>query len=59
VEHTQRHPALRRRVQKISITLVVLEEFLVISVFHKTKIPTVDKSSRCTLNLTKIKFGKK
>jgi hypothetical protein len=31
-----------RRVQKISITLANLEEFLVISIFHETKIPTVD-----------------
>jgi hypothetical protein len=32
----------RRRVQKISITLAILEEFLVISIFHEMKIPTVD-----------------
>jgi hypothetical protein len=31
-----------RRVQKISITLAILEEILVISIFHETKIPTVD-----------------
>jgi hypothetical protein len=31
-----------RRVQKISITLANLAEFLVISIFHETKIPTVD-----------------
>jgi hypothetical protein len=33
----------RRREQKRSITLANLEEFLVISIFHETKIPTVDK----------------
>jgi hypothetical protein len=32
------HPAI----QKNSITLAILEEFLVISIFHETKIPTVD-----------------
>jgi hypothetical protein len=36
-------PNLRgRRVQKISITLANLAEFLVISIFHETKIPKVD-----------------
>jgi hypothetical protein len=30
------------RVQKNSITLAILVEFLVISFFHETKIPTVD-----------------
>jgi hypothetical protein len=29
-------------VQNISITLAILVEFLVISVFHETKFPTVD-----------------
>jgi hypothetical protein len=32
----------RRGVQKISITLAILMEFLVKSLFHETKIPTVD-----------------
>jgi hypothetical protein len=41
VEHTQMHPALKR-VQKISITLANLEEYLVISIFHEMKIPMVD-----------------
>jgi hypothetical protein len=31
-----------RRVQKISNTLAKLVEFLVISISHETKIPTVD-----------------
>jgi hypothetical protein len=34
--------AYSRRVQKISITLAILEEFLVNSLFHETKIPTID-----------------
>jgi hypothetical protein len=42
VEHTQMHPALKKGVQKISITLANLEEFFVISLFHEPKIPTVD-----------------
>jgi hypothetical protein len=41
VEHTQIHPALKKGT-KISITLANLAEFLVISIFHETKIPTVD-----------------
>ena len=32
----------RRRVQNISIILANLEELLVISLFHETKIPMVD-----------------
>jgi hypothetical protein len=32
----------QRRIQKISITLAILMEFLVISLFHEAKIPTVD-----------------
>jgi hypothetical protein len=31
-----------RGVQKISITLAIFEDFLVISIFHETKIPMVD-----------------
>jgi hypothetical protein len=31
-----------RRVQKNSITLAILEEFLVISIFYETKIPMVN-----------------
>jgi hypothetical protein len=41
VEHTQMHPALKKGT-KISITLAILVEFLVISLFHETKIPMVD-----------------
>jgi hypothetical protein len=41
VEHTQMHLALKKGT-KISITLAIFEEFLVISIFHETKIPTVD-----------------
>jgi hypothetical protein len=43
VEHTQIHPALKRGTKKISITLAILMGFLVNSLFHETKIPTVDK----------------
>jgi hypothetical protein len=35
------HPALKKGT-KISITLAILVEFLVISLFHETKIPMVD-----------------
>jgi hypothetical protein len=35
-------PCIKKGVQKISITLPNLEEFLVISIFHETKIPTID-----------------
>jgi hypothetical protein len=41
VEQTQMHPALKEGT-KISITLANLEEFLVISFFHETKIRMVD-----------------
>jgi hypothetical protein len=43
------------RVQKNSITLAILMEFFVISIFLQTKIPMVDM---IILNLGKIKFGK-
>jgi hypothetical protein len=44
MEHTQMHHCTLqwRRVQKISITLTILEEFFVISIFCETKIPTVN-----------------
>jgi hypothetical protein len=49
-----------RRVQKISIILANLEEFLVIPILHETNIPMVYIwRSRCTLNFKKIKFEKK
>jgi hypothetical protein len=41
VEHTQIHLALKKGTKK-SITLANLEEFLVISIFHETKIPMTD-----------------
>jgi hypothetical protein len=48
-----------RRVQIISITLAILEEFLVISLFHETKIPMVDTKvqvySNFFLNWKKMK----
>jgi hypothetical protein len=40
VEHTQMHPAPKKDT-KISIILVNLEEFLVISIFHETKISKI------------------
>jgi hypothetical protein len=45
--------------KKNSITLAKLVEFFVISVFHETKIRTVDLKVQSTLNLGKIKFQKK
>ena len=39
--HTQMHLAQKKGI-KISITLAILEEFLVNSIFHETKIPMVD-----------------
>jgi hypothetical protein len=41
VEHIQIHPALMRGT-KNSITLAIPVGFLVNSLFHETKIPTVD-----------------
>jgi hypothetical protein len=41
VEHTHMHPTLKKGT-KISITLAILVEFFVISLFHGTKISTVD-----------------
>jgi hypothetical protein len=41
VEHTQMYPTLKKGT-KISITLAILVEFFVISLFHQTKLPTVD-----------------
>jgi hypothetical protein len=35
-------PCNKKKVQKISITLANLEDFLVISIFDKPKIPIVD-----------------
>jgi hypothetical protein len=49
----------RRRVQKISITLAILEEFLVISIFHEMKIPTVDVKVHMYSKFRKTKIWKK
>jgi hypothetical protein len=56
VEHTQMHLALKKGT-KNSITLAILEEFLVISNFHKTKIPTVDMTFH-VYSKFRGKFGK-
>jgi hypothetical protein len=47
-----------RRVQKISITLAILVEFFVISLFHETKIPTVDMMVQVSSNFSKKQFKK-
>jgi hypothetical protein len=52
------HPALKNGT-KISITLANLEEFLVISIFHETKIPTVDMKVHVFSKSRKNKFCKK
>jgi hypothetical protein len=52
------HPALKRGT-KISITLAKLVEFLVISIFHKTKIQTVDMKVQVYSKFSKNKIPKK
>jgi hypothetical protein len=42
-----------RRVQKKSIPLTILVEFLVISLFHETKIPMVDMKVQVSSNFNK------
>jgi hypothetical protein len=51
------HHALKKD-KKNSITLAILVEFFVISLFHETKIPTVDMKVQMHSNFSK-KFGKK
>jgi hypothetical protein len=51
------HLALKK-VTNFSITLAILEEFLVYSLFHETKIPTVDMKVQVYSNFSK-KIGKK
>ena len=48
-----------RRVQKVSIILAVLEEFLVNSLLHETKISTMDMRVMVYFNFSKKKFEKK
>jgi hypothetical protein len=43
----------------MSITLAILEEFLVISIFHETKIPTVDMKVQVYSKFRKNKIWKK
>jgi hypothetical protein len=52
------HLALKK-VQRISITLAILVEFFVISLFHQTKIPTVDMKVQVYSNFRKNKIWKK
>jgi hypothetical protein len=44
---------------KISITLAILEELLVASIYHEIKIPTVDMKVKVYSKLRKNSFGKK
>jgi hypothetical protein len=46
-------PCTKKGYKKISITLAILEEFLVISLFHETKILTVDKKVQVHSNFSK------
>jgi hypothetical protein len=46
-------------VQKISITLAILEEFFVISIFHETKIPILDMKVQVYYKFGKNKIWKK
>jgi hypothetical protein len=48
-----------RRVQNISITLAKLVEFVVISIFHQTKIRMVDMKAQVYSNFKKNKISKK
>jgi hypothetical protein len=48
VEHIQMHHALKK--DTISIILAILVEFLVISLFHETKIPMVDRKVQVSSN---------
>jgi hypothetical protein len=57
VEHTQMHLALNKGT-KISITLAILVEFLVISLFHETKIPTMDRKVQVSSNFRKKNLNK-
>jgi hypothetical protein len=58
VEHTQMHLALKKGT-KTTMTLAKLEEFLVISIFCETKIPTVDMKVQVHSKFRKNKIWKK
>jgi hypothetical protein len=58
VEHTQNHPALKKGTKNF-LTLAILLEFLVISVFHETKIPMVDMKVQVCSKFKKKSFQKK
>jgi hypothetical protein len=49
------HPTLKKNTKN----LANLEEFLVISIFHETKIPTVDMKVQVYSKFKKTKFEKK
>jgi hypothetical protein len=52
------HPPLKKGT-KISITLAKLVEFLVISIFHETKIRTIDMKTHVYSKFRKKKIKKK
>jgi hypothetical protein len=52
------HPALKKGT-KYSSTLAILVEFLVIALFHETKISMVDMKAQVYSNLRKKKISKK
>jgi hypothetical protein len=54
--NTLKSTLYRRRVQKVSITLANLEEFLVISIFHEPKIPMVDMKVQVNSKFRKNKI---
>jgi hypothetical protein len=58
VEHTQIHPALKRGTKNFHYT-TILVGFLVNSLFHETKIPTVDMKVQVCSKFRKFPFGKK
>jgi hypothetical protein len=58
MEHTQMHLALKKGT-KNPITLAILEEFLVNSIFHETKILMVDMKVQVYSKFSKNKMWKK
>jgi hypothetical protein len=57
VEHTQMHLALKKGTKIFHYTTVaILKEFLVISLFHETKIPMVDMKVQVYSKFSKNKI---
>jgi hypothetical protein len=56
VEHTQMHP-IPKKGTKISITLAILVEFFVISLFYETKNPTMDMKVQVYSKFSKNKLN--